>query len=178
MQPRIREVLDWLDASDRVLDEALAAVPEAVRSRRPGPERWSVAEILEHLSVVEVAIAGLLDRHLQAARAAGLGSEQSTEAIVPTVRIARLLDREATVVAGERVLPKAGLAWREAREALASARARSRDLIAGCDGLALGEIVIPNHVLGPINVYQWVIFLGAHEQRHAAQIREARGVTR
>ena len=46
MHPRTREVLDYLDDSDRVLDDALAGVPEPARARRPAPERWSAAEIL------------------------------------------------------------------------------------------------------------------------------------
>jgi len=33
--------------------------------------------------------------------------------------------------------------------------------------------VIQSHpVLGPINMYQWVLFNGSHEARHTLQIRE------
>ena len=30
----------------------------------------------------------------------------------------------------------------------------------------------PHPVLGPINIYQWALFVGSHEARHALQIRE------
>jgi hypothetical protein len=45
--------------------------------------------------------------------------------------------------------------------------------VAETDGLAIAGIVFPHRLLGPLNLYQWVIFMGAHELRHAQQIREA-----
>jgi hypothetical protein len=33
-------------------------------------------------------------------------------------------------------------------------------------------------VLGEIDAYQWLLFLGAHTERHAAQIREVLGAIR
>ena len=173
MQPRIREVLDYLADSDRVLDDTLAGVPATVRGARPAPERWSAAEIVEHLGVVESAIVSLLAQQVDAARANGLGAEQATEPVVPTVPIARLLDRDAKLVASERSQPKPGVDCTAAREAYRATRKRLRAFVEASDGLALGEVIVQNPVLGPLNVYQWIVFLGAHEQRHAAQIREA-----
>jgi hypothetical protein len=40
------------------------------------------------------------------------------------------------------------------------------------DGLALGGVLATHPRLGSLNVYQWVLFVGGHETRHAAQIRE------
>jgi hypothetical protein len=44
-------------------------------------------------------------------------------------------------------------------------------MLAG-DGYALGEIVHPHPALGPLDMYGWMAFCGAHAARHAAQIRE------
>lgn len=46
------------------------------------------------------------------------------------------------------------------------------DLVREYDGLALGSVTAPHPVLGEIDVYQWLLFLGAHEGRHADQVRE------
>lgn len=172
MQPRTREVLDYLTAAERELNDAVAAVPEADRVRRPGPDRWSVAEILEHLSLVEYAIAGMLAQHVEAARGSGVGPERETEPVVPTVPLARLLDRDARLTASARSQPTAGLGWDVARRAFGAARAQLVELLQGADGLALSEVVIQHPLLGPLNVYQWAVFLGAHTRRHAAQVRE------
>ena len=173
MHPRTREVLDYLDDSDRVLDDALAGVPEPARARRPAPERWSAAEILEHVGGVEKRVTQMLSQRVAAAREGGLGAERNAEPVVPTVPIARILDREAKLVASERSWPRLGLDCATARDALRSARASVRELVQSNDGLALSELVIEHPLFGPLDVYQWVVFLGGHQRRHAAQIREA-----
>jgi hypothetical protein len=33
-------------------------------------------------------------------------------------------------------------------------------------------VSFPHPVLGPTNGYQWFLFIGSHEARHADQIRE------
>ena len=42
--------------------------------------------------------------------------------------------------------------------------------MATADGLALGEIKHDHVVLGELDLYQWLIFLGQHEARHTKQI--------
>ena len=56
--------------------------------------------------------------------------------------------------------------------ALAQTRADLRASAIGADGLALSEVIQPHPVLGPINLYQWLLFVGSHEARHTDQVRE------
>jgi hypothetical protein len=172
MQPRTHEVLTHLDSHRATLEEAVAAVPATLRERRPAPGRWSVAEILEHLSIVEGNITQLLRAQVDAARTAGLGAERDSSPILPTMPVARLLDRSTSIAASARSLPTSGLTAHGAWQALGQRRRALRDLVLGADGLALSEVIIPHPVLGPLNVYQWIVFLGAHEGRHAGQIRD------
>jgi hypothetical protein len=125
---------------------------------------------------VEGRILRLLDEELTRARAAGLGPEHDTSPVVHTVPVLRLLDRSARLEARESALPsgKVGAddAWRE----LQAIRSALRATILAADGLALSELVLPHPRLGPLNVYQWLVFVGAHEGRHTAQVREASGM--
>jgi hypothetical protein len=171
MQPRTREVLDYLDDSDRVLDDALAAVPEPDRARRPAPERWSVAEILEHVGGVEERITQMLTQRVTAARTDGLGPERNTQPVAPTVPLDRILDREAKLVASERSLPHLGLDWATARDTLRTSRASLRALVQKSDGVSHSEPVIEQPIFGPHDVPHWELFLGGHQPRHAAQLR-------
>lgn len=36
----------------------------------------------------------------------------------------------------------------------------------------------PHALLGPLTFYQWVLFVGQHERRHAAQLCEMFGIPR
>jgi hypothetical protein len=47
-----------------------------------------------------------------------------------------------------------------------------REAAGAGDGLALGTVYHPHPQFGPLSLYQWIAFVGAHEGRHAAQIRE------
>lgn len=173
MQPRIQELISYLDSSRTSLAAAVAAVPESQRDRRPEAGRWSVAEVLEHLALVEGGIGRLLGRQLEAARAAGLGPETSSSPVVPTLPVGHLRDRRVPIAAPERVVPKGELSAGAAWQLLEDRRRALLDTLRAADGLALGEVPMPPHpALGPLDAYQWVVFLGAHEDRHAEQIRE------
>lgn len=172
MQPRISEVLTYLDTNRAALERALAGVPAATCERRPSPESWSVAEVLQHLALVEGRITDLLASRIGAARAAGLGPERESGPVTPTFDLTRVLDRGRPVTAGDAVLPKEPLDIGAARAMLDECRARLRAVVTSADGLALEHVTAPNKVLGTLNAYQWVLFIGGHEARHTAQVRE------
>lgn len=172
MHLRIQEVLAHLDTHRAALERAVADVPPPLRGRRPAAERWSVDEILEHLSLVEARIAQLLASHLAAARAAGLGPERETSPVLPTLDMSRLLDRSQPLTASDSSQPRAGLSASAAWATLTEQRRALRETVLASDGLALGAVSIPHPRLGPLDVYQWLVFLGGHEARHTAQIRE------
>jgi hypothetical protein len=173
MHPRTEELLSQLDESRGVLRASVDSVPSSLHGTRPGPDRWSVAEVLEHLSRVEDGLTRLLASKLAEAKMTGmLEPEAESGPIADSIDRDRLLDRTRRIVAGERVQPGGGLDVTAGLEALARSREKLRDLIVAHDGLALGAITHPHPVLGVINGYQWFAFISAHESRHAAQIRE------
>src|SRR4030095_12876232 len=92
--------------------------------------------------------------------------------VLGTIPTERILDRTKKVAAPERIVPRSDVdaetAWSEFEEA----RAKLRAAFLTGDGLALEEVIKPHPVLGPINMYQWVLFNGSHEGRHTLQIRE------
>lgn len=171
MHPRTAELLAHLAVHRETLQQALAAAPVELRGMRPAPERWSVAEVLEHLATVEAQVVALLRRGVQQARADGpLPPLATATPVVPTIDGARLLDRERRIPAGAGVLPARGLdadaAWAE----LAASRDRLVRLLHDVDGQCTDAIHAPHFVLGTLTFAQWIVFLGFHEARHAAQI--------
>jgi len=128
--------------------------------------------------MVEGGITRLLGARLDAARGAGLGAERATGPVVPTVPTDRLLDRSTRVTAGPPSLPTGGVAAAAAWELLVERREALRSLLLAADGLALSEVVIQHPLLGPLDVYQWLVFVGAHEGRHAGQVREVAAMVR
>jgi hypothetical protein len=171
VHPRIHEIVTCLDQELAGLRAAVAMVPEHRRNERPGPGRWSVAEVLEHLAMVEKSVMKACARQLTAAREAGLGAETQTSSILSMLPPARVANRETVIAAPDRLRPTgmdASAAWTD----IENTRTLFSDFVRTCDGLALGEVSFPHPALGPLNLYQWLLFAAGHHARHAAQIRE------
>lgn len=173
MHPRTEELLQHLDATRVVLRAAVDGVPATLRETRPTADRWSVAEVLEHLTRVEDGITRLLTARLGEARASGqVTTGADTSSIVGALNHDLILDRTRTIVAGERVAPRGELDAAAALEKLDATREKLRELVLEHDGTTLGAFSMPHPAFGTIDGYQWFLFIGTHEARHAAQIRE------
>ena len=172
MHPRTEQLLNHLAENRAVLHAAVDAVPSTLRATRPAADRWSVAEVLEHLGRVEEQLTRLLAAKLAEARLTGvLGPERESGPLVDSFGDL-LLDRRRRITAGDRVLPRGEMDATTALAALDATRTKLRDLVVSHDGLSLGAVSHPHPALGVLDGYQWFAFIGTHEARHAAQIRE------
>ena len=173
MHPRTEDILNHLEANRSTLRDAVDAVPHSLRETRPEADRWSVAEVLEHLARVEEQLTRLLAAKLAEARMTGvLGPEEATSRVTDSIDHGLLLDRRRRITAGDRVLPRGEMDSGTALASLDKTRSDLRELVVSHDGLNLGVVRFPHPVLGVIDGYQWFTFIGTHEARHAAQIRE------
>lgn len=143
----------------------------ALRARRPAADRWSVANVLEHLAIVEVRVVGSLSSRFAEARTAGLPPSPDTS-VVSQADLARYLNRERRNVSGAASQPHRHLEAEAAWGALDQARDTTRALVIETDGLAVETVVLPHPLFGSLDFYQWIVFLGGHEGRHALQVRE------
>src|SRR5690349_17256033 len=93
MHPRIEELVDALDSRRAELTRAVNEVPTSARNRRPSEDRWSVAEVLEHLALVEDNIVLRVSRLVAEQRANGLAAERDSTSVAQTFDLAFMLDR-------------------------------------------------------------------------------------
>ena len=170
MHSTTRELLGYLDEQRSILKSAFEAVPKEMRERPPAPDRWSAANVIEHLAIVDARIAKILSERIAEARS-GLTAATNTEPILPTINYKRMYDRSTRVKAPETAIPS-GLDAAAAWTALENAGAQMRAMLISGDGLALSSVTHPHPRFGQLSVYEWIAFLGAHEVRHAEQIRE------
>lgn len=137
---------------------------------RPAPDRWSAAQLCEHLSIVEGNVVGLLGKLL--ARAEQSGSLRAEGAAFEPVSVEEFVERSRTMKfeAPERLRPADATPLADSLQRLRDSRAALhglRPVIERADGRALS---FPHPAWGPLNLYQWLLFIGAHESRHLAQI--------
>jgi uncharacterized damage-inducible protein DinB len=172
VHPHLTAVLGRLDAARGSVTAAVAGVPEGLRSTRPAPGRWSVAEVLEHLALVDRSFAQRMADAIAEARVAGLGPEDRPRNPLPPAIEHRMADRSEAREAREALRPAGGLDAAAAAAELDVARGAVRQAVSLADGLALGSVSAEHRVFGSLTMYQWVELTAAHEMRHADQIRE------
>jgi uncharacterized damage-inducible protein DinB len=173
MHPRIAELLVYLETQRTMLWAAVGLIPESLRDRRPDPDVWSVAEVLEHLHRVERGIARLIARTLERAGPGEIELEQEDGSVLGSLDELGLLDRSRPLRAPEPVMPRGELTAVQAMAALTESRNSLVSALKAGDGLALGRITHHHPILGQLNLYQWVLFVGQHEARHAGQLQDA-----
>src|SRR5688572_21879131 len=114
MHPHLSSVLAALDESRQLLERAANDVEPPKRAVRPAPERWSLSEVLEHVSLAEAGFTGWIASGIEKARAGGLGEEGAERSPLPEAVRTRLADRVNRRVAPERVQPKGEMGAEEA----------------------------------------------------------------
>jgi hypothetical protein len=172
MHPRFEELSAHLDRQRAELRAAVVAVPTQWHATSPAEGQWSVLGVLEHLVIVEGRIGALIAKHLGEARAAGLGPESEDAPILPTLKIAAFTDRTRKIKASDAAQPKAGRELAELWQSLDASLDTFHQLLASADGMSIGTVTMPHPIFGPLDLYTWFAFVGGHEARHAAQIRE------
>jgi len=172
MHPRSEEVLNYLDQTRSELRDAVDSVPSQARNTNPSAGRWSVAQVLDHLAIAHSRVAAGVGKWIAQAKANGIGPETETGTVLGTIPTERILDRTQKFQAPETLVPPSDVDAETAWTNLEQAHEKLRAAFLAGDGLALEQVIQPHPVLGPINMYQWVMFNGSHEARHTLQIRE------
>ena len=170
MHARLAETMTFVEEKRRELLQSFEGVDGEKLCRRVAPDGWSVAEILEHLRLVESGIARLITKRAGQAREAGLGEEKSTAPVMPTFDRYSATLESAVMQAPAPVQPRANVDINEALDGLESSREALRAAVVSASGLSLGEIKHTHPFLGELDLYQWLIFIGQHEARHRKQI--------
>jgi uncharacterized damage-inducible protein DinB len=172
MHPRLAELSEHLAHQRRILLDVASTVPADSWQTRPGSERWSVSEILEHLYRVERGAAAVVTKRIAKAREAGHPEETETSSVVGTLEQFRVSQLDRKLVAPELVAPTENPDRETVERLLAESRAALEAAIATGDGLALGSIRHTHLRFGELDLYQWLLFVAEHEKRHTAQLRE------
>src|SRR4051812_7550871 len=109
MHARLAETMDFVEQKRQELLQSFAGVSHDRLSRRTSEEAWSVAEVLEHLRMVESGVARLIVKRAGKAREAGLGEEKSMESVLSSFDRHQARLETTALQAPEGVRPRRGV---------------------------------------------------------------------
>lgn len=169
-QDRAKVVQYLTTTRDQVIAES-AKLSDAQWNFKPGPDRWSVGEVVEHLALAEdflrdsqqKVVAGPVATPEQRAKSQG-----KDETIVKMIS-----DRTQKAQAPEPLKPGTKLgAQADVIKAFRERRGKTLDYAGTTkDDLRAHASESP---VGTVDGYQWLLFIGAHTERHLAQLREVK----
>jgi hypothetical protein len=178
VQKRLAEILDYIEIARGRLLEAAQGVNPSFAEIRPRRGSWCVAEILMHLAMTEGITARIISRSVSLGREQGVGPETSEESLLSSLDKFSVAESVKLLNAPERAIPPRDVTMSQALEALDASRRALREALRDADGMNLGALTRPHPLLGELNIYQWALFIGQHEERHTRQIqRTLRDVT-
>jgi len=169
------KVLRLLRESEKEFLELIGDVSEAGWRFKPGADRWSVAEVAEHIVLAEGALFGMAQKAL----AAGPNPDWEARTAGKTEFLDQVMvDRSRRAQAPESVAPKGALSRQEAVSRYGEARARTRKFIEETAlPLKAHTADHPFKVFGTLNAYQWALYIPLHNMRHNQQIAEVKAST-
>ena len=172
MQSRLAELLSYLDLERSRVLRAARELPPEKWTVSPGDSRWSVSDVCWHLQRVESGVAKLIRKRTSEAGEHELAREDSETSLLGALDGRGVTSRAEAWKAPPQVSPTETLDAESVQALLEDSRRMMRNAIADVDGIALGGIRHPHPVLGELDLYQWILFVGHHEARHREQIAE------
>lgn len=149
--------------------EATKGLSEAQWKFKPGPDRWSVAEVLEHIVLVEDY---LFDNTSKTVMQAPAGKPDRDYRTADGAVLSIIPDRSHKAQAPEPVVPTGRWSPQETLDRFLKSRARTMEFLKSTPGLR--EHVADSPIGQPLDAYEWLLFISAHSERHTKQILEVK----
>ena len=161
--------LQYLETTKKNVLEATKGLSETQWNFKPGPDRWSVAQVMEHIAASEDFIRGMVKEKVMMAPAGEPGRDvkKADEAV-----LAMIPDRTNKVQAPEPLVPTNRFGSPEgSMKHFVESRAATEDYLKTTAGL---RDHVADSPLGKLDGYEFVLLIAAHSERHTKQINEVK----
>jgi uncharacterized damage-inducible protein DinB len=139
---------------------------------KPAPDRWSVAETLEHIALAEDLFFQMITEKVMKGPAGAADREiAKTDAGI----LAMVPDRSHKAQAPPELVPTGKWTPAETLDHFLKSRAKMIEYLKTTPDLR--EHVMASEMGKPLDAYQWILFNAAHSDRHDKQIKEVETTT-
>ncbi|MBO0938363.1 DinB family protein [Fibrella sp. HMF5335] len=170
-EDEITYAVEQLDSSQKALHDAVQGLSAAQSIAKPAPDRWSVAECVEHIVLVEGGIFGRLQTGMQQDEA----PEKRAEIQVSDLYLTKALRSRKTAITAPAPFEPTGRfgSLEAALAAFDEQRAAIIDYVHSAPGNWRTHY-FKHLVFGTIDAYQTLLLFAGHCERHRKQIEEVK----
>jgi hypothetical protein len=157
----------YLESTRKNVQEATKGLSDEQWNFKPGPDRWSVAQVMEHIAAAEDLLRGMIVDKVLKAPAAPDRDLKKIDAMV----LAMVPDRTTKFQAPEPLVPtnRFGSPADSLKHFLES-RAKTEALLK--DTPDLRDHATDSPTGQKLDGYEWILFIAAHSDRHTKQMKE------
>ncbi len=164
--------LAYLESTKKGVVDATKGLSDAQWNFKPGPDRWSVAEVMEHLAAAEDMLRGLTTEQVMKTPAIAPRDPAEVKKIDDGV-LAQVPDRSQKRQAPDQLKPTNRFGSpEEAEKHFLESRATTEDFLKTTTDLRAHAVDSPMGV--KLDGYEWVLLIAAHSERHTKQILEVK----
>ncbi|MDQ2775580.1 MAG: DinB family protein [Acidobacteriota bacterium] len=158
----------YLNSTRDSLLELLSGLSDRQWHFKPADDRWSIAEILEHIVLIEASVQAIIGQMQDAP----LSEPDRINSEMDEIILAQVPKRSTKAQAPPQACPSHR--WSPAETLARFVEGRTRTLQLLVDAPFLRGRVIPHPILGPWDGYQWILAAAAHGARHTDQMLEVK----
>jgi hypothetical protein len=163
-----------LHATRKLFLDSVSGMSDAQWNYKPAPDRWSAAECSEHIAVAEDFIAKLIQQALKSPAAPDKRIPAGEARAKDERLLAIMVDRSRKAEAPEPIRPTHRFATaQEAVDHFRQSRDNNIDFVEKTQADLRGHFA-PHPLLGSLDLYQWLLLISAHSERHTKQILEVK----
>lgn len=163
------KALQLLESTRKDVLDATKGLSDAQWNFKIAPDRWSVAECMEHISAAEDYIRGMIIEKVLVAPAAPDRDVAKIDAGI----IANVPDRSNKVQAPEALKPTNRFGSPQGSiDHFVESRAKTEDFLKTTPGLR--DHAVESPAGGKWDAYEFVLLIAAHSERHSNQIKEVK----
>lgn len=161
-------------ANDRIrtaFKETAAGISEAQSAALPEDEKWTLSQLVEHVSIVDEGMMRICAKLLGKAEAAGKAADGSVKIsdgfLSKGAEVANI-----KVEAPDFVKPVNGTSIAESVAKLDANNEALNALGEKFEKFDCAEFTFPHPFFGDLTAHEWLVLRGAHEARHLKQIKK------
>jgi hypothetical protein len=163
--------LQYLESTKKGVLDATRGLSDAQWNFKSAPDRWSLAELIEHLAAAEDMLRGLTQEQIMKSPAVPIRSAEEIKKSDETV-LAMVPDRTHKAQAPEPLKPTNRFGSPlEAQKHFVESRAATEEYLKNTSGL---RAHLGDSPLGKLDGYEFVLFTAAHSERHTKQMLEVK----
>ncbi len=162
----------YLESTKKGVVDATKGLSDAQWNFKPAPDRWSIAEVVEHLAAAEDLIRGMTQEQVMKSPAITPRDPAELKKIDDGV-LAQVPDRSHKAQAPEPLKPTNRFGSPdEAEKHFLESRATTEEFVKTTTDLRAHATDSPMGV--KLDGYEWVLLIAAHSERHTKQILEVK----